>query len=93
MNKDEMRRQLRSRLVELTDQQRSEESRKACRNLINTEEFKHASVVLFYLSLPHEVDTTAVILQAWQQEKTVAAPQATPAPPTSDRCPGLAPAA
>jgi len=75
MDKIALRRQLQIRLVELTDQQRSQKSRTACQNLINTGHFKRASVVMLYLSLPHEVDTTSVILHAWQQEKTVAVPK------------------
>jgi 5-formyltetrahydrofolate cyclo-ligase len=30
---------------------------------------------MIYLSLPHEVDTAAVILSAWQQGKTIAVPK------------------
>ncbi len=75
MDKKQLRHQLQSRLVELTEQQRNEMSKKACQYLVATEEFKGASVVMLYLSLPHEVDTTSAILQAWQQEKTVAVPK------------------
>ena len=75
MDKVQLRHQLRSRLVELTDEQRSDQSKKACQNLIDTEQFQRAGVIMAYLSLPHEADTTPIILHAWQQEKTVAVPK------------------
>ena len=75
MDKVQLRRQLRSRLLELTDQQRNEQSRRACQNLVGTEQFKRASVLMFYLALPHEIDVTPAILHAWQQGKTVAVPK------------------
>lgn len=75
MEKTQLRRVLQKRLVELTEEKRSEKSKLACQYLIQTEQFKRAQVVMFYLSLPHEVDTTPAILYAWQQEKTVAVPK------------------
>ena len=75
MDKIEMRHSLRSRLFGLPQSQRRNESKQASRNLISTDEYKKASSVMIFLSLPHEVDTTAVILDAWQQGKTVAVPK------------------
>ncbi len=75
MDKAELRRLIQGRLVKMTEQQRDEKSRLACKNLIKTDEFKNASVVMLYLSLPHEVDTTPAILYSWQQQKTVVVPK------------------
>ncbi len=75
MNKVQMRQDLRARLVEISDEQRAIKSKEACRNLVDSEQFKRASVVMLYLSLPHEIDVTGAILHAWQQEKTVAVPK------------------
>jgi 5-formyltetrahydrofolate cyclo-ligase len=75
MDKAQLRHELKSRLVELTDKQRSDQSKIACQNLINTEQFQQAAVIMVFLSLPHEVDTTPIILHAWQQEKAVAVPK------------------
>ncbi|OHB63744.1 MAG: 5-formyltetrahydrofolate cyclo-ligase [Planctomycetes bacterium RBG_13_60_9] len=75
MDKVELRRQLRDRLLAMSPQQRKEKSRKACRNLISTEQFQNASIIMMYLSLPHEVDTSEAILHAWQLGKTVAVPK------------------
>lgn len=75
MEKVELRQQLRARLLAMSPEQRKEKSRKACRNLISTEQFQNASIVMMFLSLPHEVDTSDAILQAWQLGKTVAVPK------------------
>jgi len=75
MDKTELRRKLLNRLLAITDQQRCEKSHRACRNLISTSEFQNASAIMMYLSLPHEVDTTEAILQAWQMGEIVAVPK------------------
>jgi len=75
MDKAQLRKQLREILLSMTPQQRNIKSKKACRNLVSTEQFQKASVIMLYLSLPHEVDTTDAILHAWQQGKTVAVPR------------------
>lgn len=75
MEKVELRRQLRSRLLSMPEPQQKTKSRKACQNLISTDEFQRASIVMMYLSLPHEVDTSEAILYAWQLGKTVAVPK------------------
>lgn len=70
-----MRREIKSRLIKLEDQQRAEKSRQLCRNLIGTPQFRNASTVMIYLSMPYEVDTTPIILHCWQQGKTVVVPK------------------
>lgn len=75
MDKIQLRKQIKARIAELTERQRAQQSKLACQNLINIPQFKNASVIMVFLSLPHEVDTTTIILQAWQQGKTVAVPK------------------
>ncbi|HPC94767.1 MAG TPA: 5-formyltetrahydrofolate cyclo-ligase [Sedimentisphaerales bacterium] len=75
MDKVELRRQLLNRLLALSDEQRQDKSRRACRNLIATQRFQEASTIMMFLSLPHEVDTSDAILHAWQLGKTVAVPK------------------
>ncbi len=75
MDKGQLRQSLRQRLLGITEAQRIEKSRKACRNLVSTEQFQNASTIMIYLSLPHEVDTAEVILRAWQLGKIVAVPK------------------
>jgi 5-formyltetrahydrofolate cyclo-ligase len=75
MEKGPLRQELQKRLLEMTGEQRTAKSRKACRNLISTPQFQNASVVMMYLSLPHEVNTSDAILCAWQLGKIVAVPK------------------
>ena len=75
MDKEQLRSELQKCLLEMSAEQRSEKSRKACRNLVSTPQFQSASTVMMYLSLPHEVDTSEAILHAWQLGKIVAVPK------------------
>jgi len=75
MDKAELRRKLMNCLLAIPSEQRSERSRKACRNLVSTEQFQNASTIMMFLSLPHEVDTSEAILHAWQLGKAVAVPK------------------
>ena len=74
-DKVQLRQRLQKCLLEMSAEQKDGKSRKACRNLISTPQFQDASVIMMYLSLPHEVDTTEAILCAWQQSKVVAVPK------------------
>jgi len=78
MDKKQLRSRLKSSLSQLTESQRSDMSKKACRTLIDTEQFRRASVIMLFLSLPHEIDTTAAILNAWQNQKIVVVPKVSP---------------
>ena len=75
MDKEQLRRKLQKCLLEMTEEQRSQKSRKAFRNLVSTPQFQNASVIMMYLSLPHEVDTSEAILHAWQHGKMVSVPK------------------
>jgi len=75
MEKEQLRSKLQKCLLEMSAEQRSEKSRRACRNLVSTPQFKNASAVMLYLSLPHEVDTSEAILYAWQLGKIVSVPK------------------
>lgn len=75
MDKERLRVKLQKCLLEMSEKERSEKSQKACRNLVSTSEFQEASTVMMYLSLPHEVDTSEVVLYAWQLGKTVVVPK------------------
>ncbi|MHC4482705.1 MAG: 5-formyltetrahydrofolate cyclo-ligase [Planctomycetota bacterium] len=75
MDKAQLRHKLQKSLLEMSEEQRSEKSKRACRNLVSTTQFQSASGVMMYLSLPHEVDTSEAILCAWQLGKTVAVPK------------------
>ena len=75
MEKAQLRRKLQNCLLAIPSEQRSEKSRKACRNLLSISQFQSASTVMMYLSLPHEADTSEAILHAWQLDKVVAVPK------------------
>jgi len=75
MDKEKLRQSLKRRLLEIKDEQRIEKSRKACRNLISTRQFQDASVIMIFLSMPTEIDTTEAILQAWQLGKIIVVPK------------------
>lgn len=75
MDKVELRHEIKARLAAMSSADRITKSKKICRQIIESPAFKDATVVMVFLSLPHEVDTTPLILHAWQQGKTVAAPK------------------
>ena len=75
MDKAQLRRIIKSRLVQMDVSERAEKSKKVCQHLIETDEFRKSHTVMIYLSFSHEVDTTSIILQCWQREKTVVAPK------------------
>ena len=75
MDKEQLRVKLQKCLLEMSEKDRSEKSQKACRNLVSTPQFQAAATVMMYLSLPHEVDTSEVVLYAWQLGKTVVVPK------------------
>ncbi|MDH4241559.1 MAG: 5-formyltetrahydrofolate cyclo-ligase [Phycisphaerae bacterium] len=75
MDKERLRVKLQKCLLEMSDEERNDKSQKACQNLISTSQFQEASTVMMYLSLPHEVDTSEVVLYAWQLGKTVLVPK------------------
>jgi len=75
MDKAQLRRELMDCLLAISPERRNEKSRKACCNLVSTSHFQEASTVMMFVSLPHEVDTSEVILHAWQLGKIVAVPK------------------
>jgi len=75
MEKSALRREIKQRLVQMSRDDRIAKSKQICGWVINSDVFRQSSVVMLFLSLPHEVDTTPLILTAWQQGKTVAVPK------------------
>lgn len=75
MTKTELRKDIKSRLAAMDDICRAEQSRKICAALTQLKEFRRSGVIMVFLSLPHEIDTVPIILNAWQQGKTVAVPK------------------
>ncbi len=75
MDKGMLRHELKAKLMQIGKDDRVKHSKEICRYVIDSEVFHRAAVVMVYLSLPHEVDTTPLILHAWQSGKTVAVPK------------------
>jgi len=73
--KPTMRKQIRRRLSALSPEALSDKSRLACDHLVGLAEFRAAQVVMAFLPMAEEPDTTQVILKAWRQGKTVLAPK------------------
>ncbi len=75
MDKQRLRQQIRTQLKAITPQQRIDMSHKACKNLVDTPEFRNANTIMAFLSMPHEIETAPFILYAWQHNKTIAVPK------------------
>jgi len=73
--KAELRSKMRAMLSELDPADRHTASARACTRLIGLEAFKHASVVMLYMSIPTEVDTTLVAIRCFQRGKIVCVPK------------------
>jgi len=75
MDKAQLRKELKGRLVQISADDRIAKSKAIAAFVLESEPFEKAGVVMLFLSLPHEVDTTAIILAAWQRGKTVVVPK------------------
>ena len=75
MVKKELRQKLREVLTKISPEWRHDASHRACDRLIDTREYQRAEVVMVFLSLPLEIDTTPLVLQCWRDRKRVLAPQ------------------
>ena len=74
--KKNLRAEIKNRLSCLTSSQISMKSRIITGHVTRLEQFKCADVVMIYLAIPGEVDTTGIAEIAWDQSKTVVAPMA-----------------
>src|SRR3989440_2536056 len=75
LNKPALRRQLRDQLAVMSDKARHDKSLLACSFVASLPEWSAARVVMLYLSMPTEVDTSPLALRAWQTGKTVVVPK------------------
>jgi 5-formyltetrahydrofolate cyclo-ligase len=70
-----LRKRIHQILAGISPESRTEKSRLICNAITGSEEYRHAAVVMLFLSMPREVDTTAIIKDAFQCGKTVAVPK------------------
>jgi len=74
VTKAEVRRRVRDRLASLTRRERKEKSWRVCRTVLGLPEVASAEVVMLFLSLPDEVDTTPLIEELRRLGKLLAVP-------------------
>jgi 5-formyltetrahydrofolate cyclo-ligase len=70
-----MRRELRQVLANMSDAERKIKSQAACALVAASPEFVSANSIMLFLSMPHELDTSALALRCWQTGKTVVVPK------------------
>ena len=75
MTKQDLRDKLRERIDALEPRAIFERSAAICERLIAAPEYRKAEVVMIYMSLPREVDTSRIALQCWSDMKHVLAPK------------------
>jgi 5-formyltetrahydrofolate cyclo-ligase len=75
MDKSAMRHELKAKLMQMSGGERVQKSKQICEHVTGSDVYRQSAVVMVYLSLPHEVDTTPIILGAWQAGKTIAVPK------------------
>jgi len=73
--KKDLRQRLRKLVADMPPDAQERKSQQAGHLLFETDEFRKAEVVMVFLSLPGEIDTSAVVLRAWQLRKRVLAPK------------------
>jgi len=74
-NKKDLRQNLRQAIDAIKPDDLHARSIRACSLLIHTPEYERAEIVMVFLSLPNEVDTTPLVLHAWRNRKRVLAPK------------------
>ena len=67
---------LKQLLKGVTADERQEASQRASSALLQTPEYQRAKTVMLFVSLPSELDTRAILLDAWSAGKRVAVPRA-----------------
>lgn len=73
--KKELRSKLRAVLSATQPATLQKKSQAIAENLFRQPEYRKAEIMMIYLSIHHEVDTTPIVVQAWQDRKKVVAPQ------------------
>lgn len=73
--KKELRQRLRKIVAEIPPEQQETKSLRACHRLFELPEYAKAELIMVFLSLPGELDTSALVLRAWQNRKRVLAPK------------------
>lgn len=73
--KNELRRRLRKTLADIPREEVETKSLRAAHRLFEHPAYIKSEVIMVFLSLPTEIDTSPVVLRAWQDRKRVLAPK------------------
>ena len=73
--KRDLRQKLREILAAIPEEEIRERSIRACYLLCDQPEFKKAEIMMTFLSLAHEIDTSPLVLRAWMERTRVLAPK------------------
>jgi len=75
VTKTDLRQKLRQIISGISPAELHVRSVRACSLLTETPEYRRAEIIMVFLSLPTETDTTPLVLHAWRDRKRVLAPQ------------------
>ncbi len=73
--KQQLRKQIRERIMCMSEEQREQWSRQISSRLYEQNEWKHAHTIGITISVDEEVSTYEMIERAWQEGKRIAAPK------------------
>lgn len=73
--KTELRQRIRTMLSGIPRDQRASRSLRACQRLFELREYAKSEVIMIFLSLSDEVDTSPLVLRSWQDRKRILAPK------------------
>lgn len=73
--KTDLRQRVRKMLADIPPDDMTAKSLRACHRLFERSQFLKAEVIMVFLSLPSEVDTSPIVLRCWQARKRVLAPK------------------
>ena len=76
--KKELRRCIKEKLSNVTQNNRCEQSHKACELFLSSDVYKKASFILSYMAMDSEIDPLEIILRALSDNKKVALPKIVP---------------
>ncbi len=75
LSKKDLRTHLKANLAALSADEIHKRSQQACDLLVAQPEFERSEIVMVFLSLPAEINTTPLVLRAWQEGKRILAPR------------------
>lgn len=73
--KTELRKRLKAQLALLSPEEVRTRSSAACALLCSQPEYRDSEIIMVFLSAPGEINTTSLVLRAWQDRKRILAPR------------------